>query len=92
MAESHGHSPLDQFKISKILPMDLGGYDVSLTNSSVVMIAAVVLVTLFLTLGARARALVPGRWQGMAELSYEFVANMIRDNVGPEGRKYFPFI
>ncbi len=92
MAESDGHSPLDQFKISKILPMDLGGVDVSLTNSSVVMIAAVVLVTLFLTLGARARALVPGRWQGMAELSYEFVANMIRDNVGPEGRKYFPFI
>jgi F-type H+-transporting ATPase subunit a len=38
------------------------------------------------------RALVPGRWQSMAELMYEFVANMIRDNVGSEGRKYFPFI
>jgi len=40
----------------------------------------------------RGRALVPGRWQSMAEVFYEFVANMIRDNVGSEGRKYFPFI
>jgi F-type H+-transporting ATPase subunit a len=42
--------------------------------------------------GTRRRALVPGRLQSVAELSYEFIANMIRDNVGQEGRKYFPFI
>jgi F-type H+-transporting ATPase subunit a len=52
----------------------------------------VVLTTGFLTLSVTGRALVPGRWQSMAELMYEFVANMIRDNVGTEGRKYFPFI
>jgi F-type H+-transporting ATPase subunit a len=53
---------------------------------------AVVLATAFLTLSVKGRALIPGRWQSMAELMYEFVANMIRDNVGSEGRKYFPFI
>ncbi|MGH6880971.1 MAG: F0F1 ATP synthase subunit A, partial [Hypericibacter sp.] len=47
---------------------------------------------LFLTLSMRGRALVPGRWQSMAEMSYEFIANLVRDNVGSEGRKYFPFI
>jgi F-type H+-transporting ATPase subunit a len=28
----------------------------------------------------------------MAELSYEFVANLLRDTVGNEGRAYFPFV
>jgi len=35
---------------------------------------------------------VPGRLQSVAEISYEFIANMIRENVGTEGRRYFPFI
>jgi F-type H+-transporting ATPase subunit a len=40
----------------------------------------------------RRHALVPGRWQSMAELSYIFIANLVRDTVGTEGRPYFPFI
>jgi F-type H+-transporting ATPase subunit a len=56
------------------------------------MAATVILVTMFLVLGMRKRALVPGRLQSMAELSYEFVANLLRDTVGNEGRKYFPFV
>ncbi len=85
-------SPLHQFEIKPVLPIQIGGIDVSLTNSGLAMLVAVGAVTLFLSYGARARALVPGRWQSMAELCYEFVANMIRANVGAEGRKYFPFI
>ena len=46
----------------------------------------------FLILGMRRNEMIPGRWQSMAEMSYEFIANMIRENVGAEGRKYFPFI
>jgi F-type H+-transporting ATPase subunit a len=91
MAEN-GHSPLDQFKIAKLHEMHVGGLDISVTNSTVVMVLAVVLVTLFLTLSVRRRAMVPGRWQAMAELSYEFIGNMIRDNVGNEGRRFFPFV
>ena len=56
------------------------------------MSLTLILVTLFLILGIRRRALVPGRWQSMAEMSYEFVANLLRDTVGNEGRKYFPFV
>jgi F-type H+-transporting ATPase subunit a len=40
----------------------------------------------------RQRALVPGRVQAVAELGYEFVAGMVRDNAGSEGKAYFPFI
>jgi len=87
-----GHSPLAQFEIKRLVPMELGGVDVSFTNSSLFMIIVIAAVTLFLTLSMRGRAMVPGRMQSMAELSYEFIANMLKENVGSEGRKYFPFI
>lgn len=91
MAEQH--SPLTQFEVTPIFHLPrLAGYDVSFTNSSLYMVIAVAAVVLFLSLGMRRAALVPGRFQSMAELSYEFVANMVRDNVGQEGMKYFPLI
>jgi F-type H+-transporting ATPase subunit a len=85
-------NPIEQFQIKPIIPLEIGGVNVSFTNSAVMMVISVVLITAFLTLSVRSRALVPGRWQSMAEVFYEFVANMLRDNVGSEGRKYFPFI
>ena len=72
--------------------MEVGGIDVSFTNSSLFMVIAITAITAFLVLGMRKRALVPGRWQSLAELSYEFVAGLVRDNVGHQGRAYFPFI
>ena len=86
------HNPIEQFQITPIIDLKIAGVNVSFTNSSAMMVVAVVLITAFLTLSVRSRALVPGRWQSMAEVFYEFVANMLRDNVGAEGRRYFPFI
>ena len=85
-------SPVDQFKLKTLVPFEVGGVDLAYTTSSLWMTITVVAVTLFLTLSMRGGRLVPGRWQSLAELSYEFIANMIRENVGTEGRKYFPFI
>lgn len=85
-------NPLHQFEIKTILPIEVGGLNASLTNAGAFMLLTVAAVTVFLTYGVRERALVPGRWQLMAEMSYEFVAGMIRDNVGSEGRRYFAFI
>jgi len=105
VAESH--SPLEQFLIKRIFevcvggrdpnPADgnfecVGGLDASFTNSSLFMVIAVLLITIFLTAAMRGGSLVPTRLQSMAELSYEFIANMIRDNVGRAGMKYFPFV
>ena len=85
-------NPLKQFEIHPIVAIEIGGLDVSFTNSSLLMTATVAFITLFMTLSMRGRALVPGRWQASAEITYEFIANMIRDNVGSEGRQFFPFI
>jgi F-type H+-transporting ATPase subunit a len=84
--------PLEQFEIKTIVPLEVGGINASFTNSSLFMVIVIAAITLFLMLGMRRGALVPGRWQSMAELSYEFVAGLVRENVGREGRPYFPFI
>jgi len=85
-------NPLKQFEIYTLLPISLGDIDASFTNSSLFMVLSVATITMFLTLSMRGNKLVPDRWQSMAELSYEFIAGMVRDNVGSEGRKYFPFV
>ncbi len=85
-------NPLAQFEVKTLIPIHLGDVNASLTNSGFFMVVTVAAVSLFVILGMRNRALVPGRWQSMTELSYEFIAGMVRDNVGSEGRKYFPFI
>lgn len=85
-------SPLEQFEINTIIPLQLGDVDISFTNSSLYMAITLVLASGFVLLGMRHRALVPNRMQCAVELSYEFIANLLRDTVGNEGRKYFPFI
>lgn len=89
---AEGHSPLAQFEIKTLVPIEIAGVDASFTNSSLFMVLTVITISLFLIGGMRKGALVPGRWQSMAELSYVFIANMIKDTVGSEGRPYFPFI
>jgi F-type H+-transporting ATPase subunit a len=89
---AEGANPLEQFAIHRIVTIHIGGIDASITNSAVAMVVAIALVTLFLTLGMRRHALVPGRWQSLAEMSYEFVANMVRENSGQDGMRYFPFV
>ena len=84
--------PIHQFEIQKIFPMELFGYDTSFTNSSLFMVIAVTLISAFLIFSMRGRALVPGRWQNLAELFYEFVANLLRNILGEEGMKFFPLV
>lgn len=85
-------SPVEQFKLNPLVPIEIGGLDLSFTNSALFMALAVVGAGVFLTQSMRGRHLVPNRWQSMAELSYEFIANMVREQVGSDGRPYFPFI
>ncbi len=85
-------NPIQQFEITPLIHIPAGSVDLSFTNSSLWMAIAIVTSLAFLTLAMRRKALVPGRAQIFAEGLYEFVANMIRENIGPKGRQYFPLI
>ena len=86
------HNPLDQFIIQTWVPIKIGGLDASFTNSSAFMLLTVICATALMVLAVKPRAGVPGRWQLVAELSYQFIARMVSDNIGKEGRTYFPLI
>ncbi len=84
--------PLEQFEIKPIVRILIEGVDLSFTNSALWMVIAVVAVYYFVVLGTRQHALVPGRLQSLVELSYEFVAGLVRENAGKEGMRFFPLI
>lgn len=90
MAEAH--SPLDQFKISPIADLQIAGFDASFTNSALWMVIGLVVASVFLIGGVRNTKAVPGRWQTLVEMSYSFVAGIVRDNAGKEGKSFFPFV
>lgn len=86
------NDPMQQFEIKKIFDLPkVGGVDISFTNSSLYMVISIVLVIAFLALTLK-KSLVPGRMQSVGEMSYEFIANMLRDTTGPEAMKFFPFV
>jgi F-type H+-transporting ATPase subunit a len=84
--------PIHQFDVYEIIPISIGGYDLSFTNSALFMVVTVVLSSLFLFLTTSSRGLVPGRAQSVTEVLYEFVAGMLRDAAGPAGMKFFPLV
>jgi F-type H+-transporting ATPase subunit a len=78
--------PIEQFQLRPIVP------GIGLTNSGLLMIITVTIIS-FLLIGATSkRALVPGRLQSVAEISYEFIANAVRESAGTEGMRFFPFV
>ena len=85
-------SPLAQFEINKLIQLNVGDFDVSFTNSSLAMVLSVVSILTILFFGLKNIKIVPSKIQSLVELSYEFISNMIGDNIGKEGLRYLPFI
>ena len=84
--------PLEQFRVEPLIPLHLGGYDISFTNQALMMFIILGLVTVFMLATVKKGRLVPTRGQSMAEMAYEFVANMIESTAGTGGYRFFPFV
>ncbi len=85
--------PIHQFQITELFHIgQLGPWSIGFTNSALFMVLTVALIIVFLLGSTRRGALVPGRMQALAEMSYEFVAGTIRDNTGTEGMRFFPLV
>ena len=85
-------NPLEQFLIKSIVPLHIGGYDISFTNSSLFMVLTTALIILFQWVGVKDRKIIPSRIQSFYEISYDFIQTMVKDNLGEDGKKFFPFI
>jgi F-type H+-transporting ATPase subunit a len=86
------NDPTHQFQILKIVPIEIGGIDFSFTNVSLFMVASVAIAAGFIFFSTTNRSLIPSRSQSMAEMSYEFIANMLKEGAGSQGMKFFPMV
>ena len=85
-------NPMEQFVVKPIIPIKVGDIDISFTNSSLFMVLAVVLSTLIFAFCLRRRSIIPSVSQSIPESIYGFIASLIKENIGPEGLKYFYLI
>ena len=85
--------PIHQFQIVNLFTVaKIGNTEIAFTNSAAFMLATVAVVSVFMIASTGNRALVPGRLQAMSEMTYEFVADMLRSSAGKEGMMFFPFV
>ena len=90
-AESGKIDPMHQFQVEPLVPLNVGGYDLSFTNSALFMVVVLAVIWVFM-LGGMKRQLVPGRWQVAVEGATGFISNMLAQNVGAEGKKFVPYV
>ena len=85
-------NPMEQFEIKPLVPFEINGVDVAFTNSALFMTLAVFSIVLLMGYCLRKRTIIPSVSQSVPEVLYEFIAGLIKENVGAEGMKYFAFI
>ena len=85
--------PIHQFHVENLFKIgQIGDHAIYFTNASAYMLIAVVITAILMIGGSAGKQLVPGRFQSMAEITYEFIAATIRGNAGADGMKFFPLI
>ena len=90
--------PMHQFEIQKVVDLPsftlpgVGAIDMSITNSTVAMLAAATLVILFFAVTTAKAAVVPGRLQVIGEGIFSYIDDLVVGIIGNEGRKFFPYI
>lgn len=82
---------MHQFQIEPLAHLNLFGYDISFTNSSLFMLVILGAIWLFMW-GGMKRELVPGRWQMAVESTTGFINDLMTANVGAEGKRFVPLV
>jgi F-type H+-transporting ATPase subunit a len=84
--------PMHQFQVQTLWDgFTIGGQQIAFTNSALWMCITVVALWAFMLGGMKGQT-VPGRWQMAVEGATRFIDNMLTANVGPEGRRYVPYV
>ena len=86
------HNPLEQFAVKKIIPLELFGYDISFTNSSLIMMLALISIFILLTATCFRPSIIPSRVQMVGEIMFNLINDLLHNIAGEEAKKYMPFI
>jgi ATP synthase subunit 6 len=85
-------SPLEQFQIISIIPIEIFNMNISLTNASLIMIISLLTIVILFNKAIINNKIIPIRKQAVIESIYEFVYSLVYENIGEKGNKYFPLI
>jgi F-type H+-transporting ATPase subunit a len=85
-------NPLHHFELHPLIPLSLFGFDISINQAIVMMWVVCAVVFLFFKIAIRSRSLIPSKLQSLAEVGVEFLRNMILENMGEKGLRYFPML
>ena len=90
---AEGHGGIDALSQFKLVPV-FGqlGESLHISQANVMMAVAGILTLLLMWVGMSPRAMIPGRLQSAAEMAYETVMNLCVEQIGHEGKKFFPFV
>ena len=91
-AEAPHLNPIEQFGLQRFIAIHPLGVDASFTNASLFMVVILALIVGLMIFATSQRSIVPGRLQSLAEMAYEFVADMVRGTAGEEGMRFFPLV
>lgn len=86
------NSPLEQFSIVSLIPLQIGGINISFTNVALFMVLTLGLLIIVFDFSTKNATVAPNAWQTIVEQLYEFVDTMIQEQVGSKAQRYFPYI
>nr|YP_011027798.1 ATPase subunit 6 [Lepidium sativum]DBA44171.1 TPA_asm: ATPase subunit 6 [Lepidium sativum] len=77
-------SPLDQFEIVPLISINIGNFYFSFTNPSLFMLLTLSFFLLLIHFVTKKGGgnLVPNAWQSLVELLYDFVLNLVKEQIG----------
>lgn len=85
-------NPMHQFEVKTLVPLNVGGFNLSFTNSSLFMALAVICGISMMWFLLKKQALIPGTGQSVAESLFGLIRTTARDNIGEDYRTFLPFI
>ena len=85
-------SPLHQFELQRLVPISIGGLDLSINKAVVFMWVVIAVAAVLMVMAGSSRKLVPGKLQSLAEMMVDFIRTMIMETMGKDGMRFFPLV
>jgi ATP synthase subunit 6 len=86
------YSPLEQFKIYVVMPLNIFGIDLSITNGMLYTVLVVIILYLVCAVLSSKSKIVPANGQELCEDMFVFVHDLIKQQAGSKGVKYLPIM
>ncbi len=83
---------MSSFIVKNIIPINVFGFDISITNSSLFMLLVTAFICALLYFGTVDKGIIPTRLQAVIEELFFFAGDIVKTNVGRSSVVFFPYM